>query len=82
MRECTRCGEKPGHAFLRWVAVLALGAALEAEAVSRQRHSHTFSHATRHTFRVEHPVGKGVFIAGWVAFSAWWVHHVVAGGPR
>lgn len=82
MRECTRCGEKPGHALLRWGAVIALGAALEAEAVSRQRHSHTFSHATRHTFRVEHKIGKTVFVVSWGLFSGWWIRHILHGGPK
>lgn len=77
VHHCSRCEEHPGHALLRWGAVLAMGAALEAEAVARKHHEHTFSHMTRQTCRTSTPLGKTGFIAGWVLLSLWWVNHIV-----
>jgi hypothetical protein len=80
-RPCTRCGERPGHALLRWGAVLALGLALEAEAVHCKRHHHTLSHATRKVYRVNTDKGQLAFSASWILFAAWFLRHIVKGDP-
>lgn len=82
MKPCGRCGKQPGHAFLRWGLVVALGAALEAEAVAGKRHPHTLSHATRRAFRVENGTGKLAFLATWAALTCWFCPHILKGEPK
>lgn len=77
MAPCTRCGQKPGHALLRWGAVLALGAALETEAVKGHRHYHTFSHSTRVAFRTHTSVGRKAFTWSWLGLTVWFLRHIL-----
>lgn len=76
-RPCSRCGERPGHALLRWGAVLALGAALEAEGVAARRHHHTFSHATRACFRTHTVGGRKCFTGAWLVLTVWFLRHII-----
>lgn len=77
MAPCTRCGQKPGHALLRWGAVLALGAAMEAEAVGGKRHGHTFSHATRSAFHTQTSGGRKCFTGAWLVLTVWFLDHIL-----
>lgn len=77
MKPCTKCGQKPGHALLRWAAVLAFGAALEAEAVAGKRHSHTLSQCTRAVFKTHTPGGRARFLALWLGFAVWYANHII-----
>lgn len=76
MKPCGRCGLKPTHAVLRWGAVLALGAALEAEGMAAKRHTHTLSHATRSVFRTETSCGRKIFTVVWVLLAFTFERHI------
>lgn len=77
-RPCSRCGERPGHAMLRWGIVAAAWAALEAEAVGHDRHRHTFSFATRRLFRTHTPEGRRAFTVGWMVLTVWFLRHILS----
>lgn len=77
MHACNRCGQRPGHALLRWGAVLALGAVLEAEGVAGKRHHHTLSHATRSVFGTDRTQGRVAFGVAWVGFCGWYLSHIL-----
>lgn len=80
-RPCSRCGEKPGHALLRWGALAAVWAALEAEAVAGDRHHHTFSHATRRLFHTDTRVGSTAFSFVWGGLAIWYLKHILKDDP-
>ena len=61
-----------------WGGLILAGAAVETYALHSARQEDTLSAATRRWFRVHTTAGKVVFVGGWVAFSAWWIHHVIA----
>lgn len=82
MKPCGRCCKKQGHALLRWGALLALGVALEAEAVAGKRHPHTLSHAIRRAFKIGTPHGRGAFIGFWAALTCWLIPHILKGDPK
>lgn len=81
-RPCARCGERPGHALLRWGIVAAVWAALELEAVAHDRHHHTFSHATRRLFRTHTRQGSTAFSFVWGGLAVWYLRHILKGGPE
>lgn len=63
---------RPG---LFWGA--SLGALLAADVLLDRRHDgSTLSECTRATFRTHHPVGRVVFVAGWLGLSAWLIPHI------
>lgn len=55
-----------------WATLLLAGLAREAIALDRNLHDDTLSAATRR-------LPKWAFAAGWVAFSTWFVPHIVRG---
>ncbi|CAM5251325.1 hypothetical protein SGLAM104S_01644 [Streptomyces glaucescens] len=61
-----------------WGGLLLAGAAFETYALRTARQGDTLSESTRRWFRVHTRAGKVVFAAGWVGFSVWWVHHIIA----
>lgn len=77
MKPCAKCDAKPWHGLLYWGGLIAVGTALEAMALRNKAHNHTFSHATRYTFRVEHPAGKAAFVVGCTALYSWYVKHIL-----
>lgn len=60
-----------------WGGLILAGAAVETWALRTARQEATFSAATRRWFWVHTKVGAAVFVVGWVAFSVWWIDHVI-----
>lgn len=63
-----------------WGALFAVGGAYEAYAIFNKRAGDTLSERTRSLFRVKTKPGKVVFSLAWLAFSAWFLVHITAGG--
>lgn len=63
----------------RWIIVAIAGSALEADALRNSRRDATLSYAVREIFQTRTPLGKATFVIAWVAFSAWWIQHIVGG---
>ncbi|MFF9271160.1 hypothetical protein EF919_18065 [Streptomyces sp. WAC02707] len=60
-----------------WGGLILAGAAVETYALRTARQEDTLSAATRRWFRVHTKAGAFVFVGGWVAFSVWWIRHIV-----
>ncbi|WP_322501834.1 hypothetical protein TR631_33940 [Streptomyces rochei] len=60
-----------------WGGLILAGAVVETWALRTARQEATFSAATRRWFRVHTKAGAAVFVVGWVAFSVWWIDHVI-----
>jgi hypothetical protein len=60
-----------------WGGLILAGAAVETWALRSARQEDTLSAATRRWFRVHTKAGSIVFVVGWVAFSAWWIDHIL-----
>ncbi|HEY1177475.1 MAG TPA: hypothetical protein VGF17_15060 [Phytomonospora sp.] len=60
-----------------WGGLLAAGVAYETYGLFGDVEGDTLSEVTRALFRTSHPVGKAVFLAGYVGFSSWFVPHIV-----
>lgn len=60
-----------------WGGLLAVGVTYEAYGLLGDVEGDTLSEVTRALFHTSHPVGKGVFLAGYLGFSAWFVPHIV-----
>jgi hypothetical protein len=60
-----------------WGGLILAGAAVETYALRSARQEATLSAATRRWFRVHTKAGAIVFVVGWVAFSAWWIDHIL-----
>lgn len=63
-----------------WGGLLGAGLAYELWAVLFKIEGHTLSERTRAWFRIHTRTGKAVFVAGWLALTAWFVPHIVNGG--
>jgi hypothetical protein len=62
-----------------WAALIVTGAAFEAYALKNGQDGDTLSEKVRKAFRVRTPSGKLVFGLTWVAFSAWFLGHILWG---
>lgn len=62
-----------------WGALFAAGGAYEIYAIFNKKNGDTLSERTRTLFRTKTKIGKTVFTAGWVAFSAWFLFHILGG---
>lgn len=60
-----------------WGGLILAGAAFETCALRNARQGDTLSESTRRWFRVHTKAGAAVFVVGWVAFSVWWIDHVI-----
>lgn len=60
-----------------WGGVLLLGSAVEMWALKNATSGDTLSERTRKWFRVDTKTGKVVFTACWLAFSAWFLVHIL-----
>lgn len=60
-----------------WGSVFVLGTAIEVWALRNGKPGDTLSERIRAWFRVDTMAGKAVFTTVWVAFSAWFLAHIV-----
>lgn len=60
-----------------WGGLFAAGLAYEVYGLHAPEGGYTLSEVTRALFHTSHPVGKAVFLVGYVGFSAWFVPHIV-----
>ncbi|MGK9463910.1 hypothetical protein ACSLFT_28350 [Streptomyces sp. G6] len=60
-----------------WGGLILAGAVFETWALRKARQRDTLSAATRRWFWVHTKAGAAVFVVGWVAFSVWWIDHVI-----
>lgn len=60
-----------------WAGLILAGASFEVYALRNAREGDTLSESTRRWFRVHTRAGAIVFTVSWVAFSAWWIDHIV-----
>lgn len=76
MSGCERCGVNPHHGQSSWRALLLAAALLEAVAMRRGNREHTFTHATRSTFRTDTACGRAAFAVCWLATAIWFALHI------
>jgi hypothetical protein len=62
-----------------WGALFAAGGAYEIYTIFNKKNGDTLSERTRSLFRVKTKIGKAVFTTAWLAFSAWFLVHIVGG---
>lgn len=62
-----------------WGGLLAAGAAYEVYTLLSRRPGDTLSETTRRTLRTRTRVGRIAFAVAWLAFSAWFLCHVLKG---
>lgn len=60
-----------------WALVIAGATVAEFRALRAKRNECTLSYATRIVFRTDTRSGRLGFSLAWLAFSAWWVPHVL-----
>lgn len=62
-----------------WGALFAAGFGYEAYAIFNKRHGDTLSERTRAWFRTRTKPGRLAFTITWVAFSTWFLAHILGG---
>lgn len=62
-----------------WGLLFGAGAAYETYAIFNKRNGDTLSERTRALFQVRTKLGRTVFTTAWVAFSAWFLYHIIGG---
>lgn len=62
-----------------WGALLAAGAAYETYGIFNRKNGDTLSERTRAWFHTNTKTGKAVFTVSWLAFSAWFLIHIIGG---
>jgi hypothetical protein len=60
-----------------WAGLIAAGTAYETYTLHAKQQNATLSETTRRTFHTRTRVGRYVFTAAWVGFSAWWIRHIL-----
>lgn len=63
-----------------WGVLLGVCAVYEAYAIGSHRVGDTLSERLRSWFRVSTRSGRIVFTVTWLAFTAWFVPHIIVGG--
>lgn len=63
-----------------WGALFAAGGAYEIYTIFNKKGGDTLSERVRSLFHVKTKIGKTVFTVGWLAFSAWFLVHIIQGG--
>lgn len=63
-----------------WGAILSVGAAYETYAILNKKNGDTLSERTRDWFRTRTKTGRAVFTGSWIAFSVWFLIHIINGG--
>lgn len=71
----------PRSEHLFWGGLTAAGLAYEWRAIS-SRPSASLSDATRSLFHTNTRVGRAAFTLAWGGLTAWYAHHILAGGPQ
>jgi hypothetical protein len=66
-----------GAPDLVWASLLAAGAVVEVWAILNQVPGDTLSERTRTWFHVNTPAGYALFTVVWLAFSAWFLVHIL-----
>lgn len=62
-----------------WGSLFAAGAAYEAYGIISRKFGDTLSDRTRAWFHTNTKTGKAVFTVSWLAFSAWYLIHIIGG---
>lgn len=62
-----------------WGALLVFGAAIEINGVMNPGGEDTLSEFTRWAFQVDTTPGAVIFGTAWLAFSAWYLVHILKG---
>lgn len=62
-----------------WGTLFAAGGAYEIYAIFNKESGDTLSERVRSLFNVKTKIGKSVFTVGWLAFSAWFLVHIIGG---
>lgn len=62
-----------------WGSLFAVGAAYEAYGIFSRKFGDTLSDRTRAWFHTNTKTGKAVFTVSWLAFSAWYLIHIIGG---
>lgn len=61
-----------------WGGLLLAGAAFEVYALRNAREGDTLSESVRRWFMVHTKAGALVFAVAWLAFSAWFLKHILS----
>jgi hypothetical protein len=62
-----------------WGTILAAAAAYETYGIFNRKNGDTLSERTRAWFHTNTKTGKAVFTVSWLAFSAWFLIHIIGG---
>ena len=62
-----------------WGTLLAVGTAYETYGIFNKKNGDTLSERTRALFHTNTKTGKAVFTVSWLAFSAWFLVHIIGG---
>ncbi len=62
-----------------WGVVFAAGAAYETYGIFNKKSGDTLSERFRAWFHTNTKTGKAVFTVSWLAFSAWFLIHIIGG---
>jgi hypothetical protein len=66
-------------ADVAWGLLLGAGAAYETYGIFNRTNGDTLSERTRAWFHTNTKTGKAVFTVSWLAFSAWFLIHIIGG---
>ena len=60
-----------------WGGLILAGTAFEVYALRNGRDGDTLSETTRRLFQVRSKAGKIIFTGAWLAFTVWYLFHII-----